>query len=84
MMLKELLPILLIITIFPVFLIYRKISQRMPDWIAYGISLTAMALTILLFILYGSTKYLFFIITYFVLSFVFMIHIRKQRRKSMR
>ncbi len=59
-----------------------SVYERLPDWLVYALCLAAGGLTVLTAILARATEYLGFVVAFFVLAFVHLVHTRRQQRQA--
>ncbi|BBM68597.1 hypothetical protein [Rhodothermus marinus] len=82
MKLQDWLPIILMVGVFLAYLPFRRVYERLPDWLVYALCLAAGGLTVLTAILARATEYLAFVVAFFVLAFVHLVHTRRQQRQA--
>ncbi|ACY47945.1 hypothetical protein [Rhodothermus marinus] len=80
---QDLLPVLIAIGVFLVFLPFRRTLQRLPDRVVYAGHWLGVGITVLLGWLEGSTENLPFLVAFFCLLFVLMVYRRRQDRVAL-
>ncbi len=82
MKLQDWLPIILIVGVFLVYLPFRRVFERLPDWLAYSLYWALIGLMVLAAFLARATEYLAFVVAFFALAFVYLVHTRRQQRQA--
>ncbi|SHK97305.1 hypothetical protein [Rhodothermus profundi] len=79
---QDWLPILLILSIFLLFLPFRRVYQQLPDWVAYSLYWAVIGLMVLAAFLAQATEHLGFVLAFFTLAFFYLVHTRRQQRQA--
>ncbi len=82
MKLQDWLPILLILGILLLYLPLHRVYQQLPDGLAYSLYWAVIGLMVLAAFLAGATQHLAFVLAFFTLAFVYLVHVRRQQRQA--
>ncbi|MDQ7040507.1 MAG: hypothetical protein Q9M35_06165 [Rhodothermus sp.] len=82
MKLQDWLPILLMSGILLLYLPFRRVYQQLPDWAAYSLYWAVIGLMVLAAFLSQATEHLVFILAFFTLAFVYLVHTRRQQQQT--
>ncbi len=82
MELYDWLPIALLLGVFLCYLPFRQVYQQLPDRVAYSLYWGVIGLMVLAAFLAGATQHLAFVLAFFTLAFVYLVHVRRQQRQA--
>ncbi len=82
MQLQDWLPLLLMVGLFLLYLPFRRVYQQLPDGLAYSLYWGVIGLMVLAAFLAGATQHLAFVLAFFTLAFVYLVHVRRQQRQA--